>query len=177
VISFSSHISPEENTYKKFFHQYNQLVFSHIKKKIKNEDDIMDVLQDVFIHLWEYRQSLYSVNTENIIFNTCNQKIANFYRNEDKHSTNESITFDHADTSSQDLTSAKKKEKRLKKIEESIELLIPPIRKQIFKMNKLEGITQEEIASDLNISKRTVKYHIAEAMAFLRNHNKSLKKG
>lgn len=173
MISFRSHITPEENTYKKFFHQYNQLVFSHIKKKIKNEDDIMDVLQDVFIHLWEYRQSLYAGNNENIIFNTCNQKIANFYRNEDKSLDNESVIANHADTSGEDLKSAKKKEKRLENIEESIELLIPPIRKKIFKMNKLEGISQEQIAIQLNISKRTVKYHIAEAMTFLRNQNKS----
>ncbi|MBT2559838.1 sigma-70 family RNA polymerase sigma factor [Pedobacter sp. ISL-68] len=173
MISFRSHITTEENTYKEFFHQYNQLVFSHIKKKIGNEDDIMDVLQDVFIHLWEYRHSLYSINIENIVFNTCNQKIANFYRNENKSFENESLIANHADTSIQDLISAKKKEKRLKKIEENIELLIPPIRQQIFKMNKLEGITQQQIAVQLNISKRTVKYHIAEAMAFLRDRNKS----
>lgn len=69
------------------------------------------------------------------------------------------------------------KEERLLHLEVAIDDLFPPVRQQIFKMNKLEGFTQEKIATELNIPKRTVKYHIQQSLLLikdrLKNHKKS----
>jgi RNA polymerase sigma-70 factor (ECF subfamily) len=45
---------------------------------------------------------------------------------------------------------------------------MPPQRKQIFKMSRKEGLSNEEISKRLNISKRTVENHITQALANLR---------
>ena len=58
---------------------------------------------------------------------------------------------------------------------EDLELLIvmsiekmPPQRKKIFKMSRFEHLSNDEIAQQLNISKRTVESHISQAMSDLR---------
>ena len=45
---------------------------------------------------------------------------------------------------------------------------MPPQRKQIFKMSRKEGLSNEEISLKLNINKRTVENHITQALADLR---------
>jgi RNA polymerase sigma factor (sigma-70 family) len=164
--------SAEENAYQKFFHQYIHQVSSYISRKIAKREDVKDVVQDVFIHLWEYRQVLYSGNAENIIFKTAQQKISEFYRLREKQPFYEQTDIDYADSSSDELKSKNQKEDYLNELEASIALIIPPIRMTIFKMNKIEGITQKQIAKQLNIPLRTVEYHIAEAMIFLKKRHK-----
>ncbi len=51
---------------------------------------------------------------------------------------------------------------------EAIELL-PPGRKAVFKMCKLEGKSYEQVAADLGISKGTVKDHMVKAIKTLRS--------
>ncbi|ANF52963.1 hypothetical protein A0O34_21625 [Chryseobacterium glaciei] len=168
------HINTELGSYENLVRQYNHQVFSFISKKIQNEEDALDVLQNVFMHLWIYKKSLDSTNSANIIFTTCRDKIAEFYRASKKQPLAENIFSDFADTSFDDLKSVEKKDRLLTELEKSIVLIIPPLRRKIFKMHKLEGITQEKIALELDIPKSTVKYHILEAMTFLKNHHKTV---
>lgn len=168
------HINTEKGSYENLVHQYNHQVFSFISKKIQNEEDALDVLQNVFMHLWIYKKSLGSTNTANIIFTTCKDKIAEYYRASKKQPPRENISSNLADTSFDELNSAKNKDRLLTELEQSIVLIIPPLRRKIFKMHKLEGITQEKIAIELNIPKSTVKYHILEAMSFLKNRHKTV---
>ena len=48
--------------------------------------------------------------------------------------------------------------------------LLPPARKNIFKMSRVDGMTYDEIAAQLNISRDGVKDHIVKALLFLRNY-------
>ena len=52
-------------------------------------------------------------------------------------------------------------------IMEAIEQL-PPARKLVFKMSRIEGLTYEEISQRLNISRNTVKEHIVRGLSFIR---------
>ena len=46
-----------------------------MKKYIHGKDDIEDVVQDVFVHLWKYKNSL-GTNREAIVYKTAKQEIA-----------------------------------------------------------------------------------------------------
>jgi RNA polymerase sigma-70 factor (ECF subfamily) len=48
--------------------------------------------------------------------------------------------------------------------------LLPPARKNIFKMSRVEGLTYDEIAAQMNISRNVVKDHIVKALLFLGNY-------
>ena len=51
---------------------------------------------------------------------------------------------------------------------EDLELLIVMSIEKIFKMSRFEHLSNDEIAQQLNISKRTVESHISQAMSDLR---------
>lgn len=139
-----------------------------IARKVKGRENVTDITQNVFSHLWEYRRSLLGVNTENIIFNTCKQEIAKFIKAEQKRlSDTVPLLLEEPDDSYQQLLSKLTKENQLEAITKNIESL-PPLRKKIFTLNKLQGITQEEIAHQLQIPHHKVKHHISQVMIFLK---------
>ena len=170
--SSNRHIRIEEQEYYSLLHKYNPLIFSLIYKKINNKEDALDVFQNVIIHLWEYRSKLDSNTIEGIVVKTCLQEIAHFFRTTKKVQSDD-LPIHYSDTAQEDLLIAEKKEETLLEIEHAIEELFPPIRRMIFKMNKLEGITQAKIAANFNISKRTVEKHIAKSIIFLKNKVKN----
>ena len=172
---FSKHINTEENKYKELFYTYYYRVYLFAARRVSGKENVRDIAQNVFFHLWKYRKDLMLENPEAIIFNTCNQEISKFYKTAGNLPLFNDTTADLVDTSSEELQSANKKEHLLTELEKSIDLLIPPLRRKIFKMNKLEGSTQQQIAIYLNISRRTVENHISEAMIFLKTHHKTLK--
>ena len=54
-------------------------------------------------------------------------------------------------------------------VEEAVKLL-PPQKKIIYRLSRLEGLSHEQIAEKLHLSKHTVKNHLVEALRFIRNH-------
>lgn len=155
---------------------YYYRVYLYTGRKVEDKENIRDIAQNVFFHLWKYREQLVLQNPEAIIFKTCNQEISKFLKTAQREPFQSFKTeTDRTDDFEEELQSQFIKEQRLTELEKSIELIIPPLRKRIFKMNKLESITQEEIALRLNIPKSTVKHHISQAMMFLKNHHKTLK--
>lgn len=166
MLNARRHINIGEAEFQDFLQHYDHQLFSHISKKIHEREDAKDVLQNVLVHLWEYRHLMYQESWKHIVINTCNQKIAEFYRTEKK-----AFLRDHLDENISISSSDESYEKELllDSLEASINLIFPPIRQAIFRMNKLHRIKQEHIATHFQISKRTVENHIAKAMHFLKN--------
>jgi RNA polymerase sigma-70 factor (ECF subfamily) len=46
---------------------------------------------------------------------------------------------------------------------------LPPKRKEVFKLSRIEGLTYREIADRMKISENTVDVQIRKALGFLRN--------
>jgi len=168
---FPKHIIDVEDMYKLIYNTYRERIFHYIKGKVNNRNDIRDISQNVFFHLWEYKEALGGTNT---IFKTCNQEISKFFAAQQKQSLGINFEIPENPDDSVDQLDAKLiKEEQLKAVQDSLEML-PLSRKQMFTMNKLDGITQEQIAFQLNLPKKTVQKQISKAMIFLKNfHNKS----
>ncbi|MBO9676348.1 MAG: sigma-70 family RNA polymerase sigma factor [Sphingobacteriaceae bacterium] len=165
------HINSEEYQFKTLLDTYNTQLFSRIISKIKDRENAKDVLQEVLVHLWNHRSEMNSNRWENIIFNTCNQKIAEYFRKSRNGMLHDPLG-DRIDTSMDDLIWAEQKDKQLSLLNSAIESIVPPIRQTIFKLNKLYGFTQEQIALQFNLSRRTVENHISQAMRYLKENSR-----
>jgi len=163
-------ITNDERSFRKIVQNYTPLLFSLISKKINEREDVKDVLQNVYIHLWTYRNMINSDNLEGVVVNTCNQKIAEFYRTNVKLNFFGKAIDENINVSEDETDIVELQEAHFVQIENAIHNLIPPIRQKIFKMNKLEGVTQEKIAEQLNLSKRNVKFHIEQSLIFVKEY-------
>lgn len=147
---------------------YWNRMFLMVSRKVKDREDVLDIIQNIFLHLWLYRQSLTKENAESIIIKPCIQEISNFYSIQKKKPLASNIEETQlSDDANERLQTIMDKEEQLEHLRINMELL-PTLRKKILQMNKIEGIPQERIASNFNLSTKAVKKQIAKAIIFLR---------
>lgn len=133
----------------------------------KRTETAEELTQDIFLKIWNQRERLASVeNFAVYIYVVGRNQVIAALRKKIKNSAD--LPQDTvADMLLPDMQ-LEMKEMHLH-ILEGIEKL-PTVRKKVFKMNRLEGLSYEDIATELEISRNTVKDHMVLALNYLRNH-------
>lgn len=70
----------------------------------------------------------------------------------------ELFTNDNSDPEAQSIT-----EQKLELVKSALQEL-PPLRRKVFKLRRIDGLSREEISLQLNMSQESVKKHITRAM-------------
>ena len=134
---------------------------------LQNASEAEDITQDLFLKIWNSRGSLCEIDslksylfsmTHNAVLNLIKRKeVRNRYRKVSASvGTEQYEPSFHVDTV-----------ELLRSIDEAIDGM-SVLRKTIFRMNRYEHKTYQEIADTLMISPKTVQYHISCALAELR---------
>lgn len=158
----------DHDAFNMLFMSYHSLVKRFLLGFIKEEDEVLDIAQDIFVKVWTHRKSAASIESfKAYLFRMTRNEIYNYYKlntireNHLEKYQQQSVWVD-------DLL-----EERI--LADELGLLLdiaidnmPPQRKLIFKMSRKEGLSNEEISRQLNINKRTVENHITQALADLR---------
>jgi len=153
-----------ESLFEELYSEYKHQVFFFVKKYIHGQDDIEDVVQDIFVHLWKYRQSLGN-NKEAVVFKTAKQEIANFYRK------NKLSFSDIQEDSYPNLEKDEYDEEEYQLHSEQIEKLllqIPEKSKSFFLKHTIDGLSYSQIAKENSISKNAVAKHVNKVLNLLK---------
>lgn len=160
----------DESAFCELFDYYQKFVFSFAHKLMRTEEVAEEIVQDVFLKIWERKERLGEVenfggylNTlvRNHSFNQLRQlahrqkvgtEIVSFYSDED-NDTQQAI--DYRET--------------LRVLEEVLDNL-PEQQKKVYSLCHLEGLKYEEAAAKMNISVATVHYHMKLALKNIRQH-------
>lgn len=154
------------------FTVYSHKLFCFALKYFKNESDAEELVQDVFVQVWENRQSLKSgLSFRSYLFTIALNQIR-------RHFNKKAISLRYLESLQKDpeiydyqLIQNDDYESVLQMINLIIEQM-PPRRHEIFIKSKLEGKNAKEIAYELNISSGTVDNQVSEALRFIRSHLK-----
>lgn len=151
---------------------YQPKVKAFLKGFMKDEDETSDMAQEIFYRIWVNRNTISKVTSfKSYLFRMARNMIYDYYEHslvEENYKEKLSVKPSYADLIEDELYA---KDLELL-IDISIEQM-PEQRKRIFKMSRKEGISNEEIAQQLQINKRTVENHITQALADLRKAIKS----
>ncbi|MDC7141164.1 RNA polymerase sigma factor [Bacteroides finegoldii] len=152
------------------YEKYWRKVYSFSKLYLKNEFLLDDIVQEVFLKLWESKEFIGDNNTiEGLLFIITRNMIFNQYRrkiNEDFYKTTVLYAFEHESYSVEDEVTAYD----LKEYIDSFIEKMPPRRKVIFNMSRKDNLTYKQIAEQLNISEKTVENQIHKAIYFLKQN-------
>lgn len=132
-------------------------------------DDAEDVVQKLFVRLWEHRKKLEThKNTKAFLFKSVYFESMKFLRYKN---TNEKHLSEYFTATRLNINESADYTAFLPYLHKAIEKL-PEKCQQIFILNKLEGLTQKEIAEYLGISIKTVENQVAIAISKLREELK-----
>lgn len=134
-------------------------VYKFILSLVKREAEAKDIAQDVFIKIWIKRKKLRKVESiDNYLFISARNSTLDFFRKASvKNEVAQSDIIDSMFASQLSFDSLKSIEDKSKV--EYIKSLIekmPPRRRDIFMMSRFDGIANDDIASIMGISKKTV---------------------
>jgi len=135
---------------------------------LKTEADADELLQEVFLKLWEIRASLdSSKNIKSFLFKICVNLIYDLMR----HKNIEQAYRDYSHQNHPSLSENTWHEVIYNDMLNNLETLVtamPEQRQRIFRLSKEEGLSNDEIAAQLNLSKRTIENQLYRAISFLK---------
>ena len=132
---------------------------------LKDASLAQEITQDVFIKIWSVRSTLPALeNFSNYLFIVSRNEIISALRKKGQGFVDPGPDMEANLMLPDEQLQYKEFHHRLLQASEEL----PPVRKQVFKMSRLEGRTYDDIARDLGISRNGVKDHIVKALNFLR---------
>jgi RNA polymerase sigma-70 factor (ECF subfamily) len=161
--------SDDHYAFDELFRKYGPSLFSFVASVLKDEYEAEEVVQDVFLKIWEKRRDLDpSLSFKSYLFTIALNTTKNIYRQKlqkEKYKQDVALELNLNRTSDIDAIEYRN---LLDYVDNIIEKL-PPSRREIFVLSKKDGLKNPEIAKLLNISEQTVKNQLVSAMKFLRS--------
>lgn len=151
------------------YKRYWPKVYNFTNLYILSPDAAEEVVQDVFIKLWENRADLDEeknfdgylfIITRNLIFNRSRQDF-----NRMLYQTTLFEAIEEPTSVEEELETAD-----LRRHINALISLLPPRQQEVFRLSREEHLTYHEIAQKLQISEKTVERHMGEALKFLRKN-------
>lgn len=154
---------------------YSKMLLSNILHMVKDREIAKELLQDLFLKVWEKRAQIdIERSFKSFLFTIAKNSVYDYLRKValDKKLTQELIAntiegYNHTE----ELLGYKEKNACLN---QAIEMLSPQSR-QVYQLCKIEGLSHKEISERLGISVSTVNNHMVKSSkavkAFLYNHS------
>jgi len=153
------------------YHRYKQPVFANIRKMVPDPDAAEDLLQEVFIALWENRQAIDPAKgAGGWLFVVSYNKAASYLKKKLREAAILEPETDLAELAVADeLADEELYTHQLALVEEAVAHL--PARKQaVFRLCRFEGKSAEEVAAATGISVTSVKDYLKQSTRFIREY-------
>jgi RNA polymerase sigma-70 factor (family 1) len=147
---------------------YSRRLYLNLVKMVKSEEVATEILQDIFVIIWEKRASIeIQQSFHAYLFRIGENKVIDFFRrakrDKEMFSRIKKIASEHYSYIEEDIISREDAEILKKAID-----ILPPQRKQVFELCKLQGKTYSEVSSQLGVSTSTINDHIVKGTKTIR---------
>ena len=154
----------DHREFEELFRNYFTPLMAFSRRILGDEEDAREVVHQVFINLWEKRRELdLSTSLKSYLFTSVNNRSLNVIRDRRKFSSEEVPER----AGEWDVSTQMEAMELEEKIRAAIDTL-PERCREIFELNRFEGLKYSEIATQLDISVKTVENQMTKALKLLR---------
>jgi RNA polymerase sigma-70 factor (family 1) len=158
----------EENGFEKIYNYYWSKLFSVAYNYLRSREMAQEIVQEIFVSLWLRRETLpANLDLKSYLFQAVRHKI---YDHFDKQTVREQYAayFILNEPASANTTEQQLAFNELNAIlDQQIEVL-PETTRKVFVLSRVKGFSIPEIAQELQLSIKTVEYHLCKALKHLR---------
>ncbi|KEO71937.1 RNA polymerase sigma-70 factor [Anditalea andensis] len=158
----------DRKSFELIFERYWDPLFLHALKKTGHPQEAEDIVQDIFVDLWNNRTRIsIHTNIESYLFTAVKYK---FYKSvRDQKISIRSI--DGLDLQIENMEGDFELEEAYEKIYHSIEML-PAKCREVFKLSRYDRLSSKEIAEKLGLSPQTVNNRISMSLSIIKDELK-----
>ncbi|GAB4040103.1 RNA polymerase sigma-70 factor (plasmid) [Spirosoma sp. SC4-14] len=157
----------DRKCFEEIFNTYWDLLYKTAYRKVNSYDEAEELVQAVFVELWEKRSETRILNLSAYLNTTLRNKFIDHIRKaavrskyaDYCHSFSECMHESNMDTVLYNELSDQFKQ-GLEKMPEKY--------REVFIMSRLEGLQLADIANRIKLSEKAVQYHLTKALKFLR---------
>jgi len=156
-----------DEAFEEIYELYWDKLLRFVQSKIKSRENAEEIIQDIFIDLWERRESRRIHHLNSYLFRAARNKVLDALRAQIVREQHR----DHAVRQNDDSDSGTEATLAYRDLSDAVQMALtrmPDKTREVFHMNRFEFLTIREISNRLNLSERTVEYHIAHALQTLR---------
>jgi len=162
----------DREAFKLLFDRYNKRLYSFLFGLLKSKEDAEEIVQETFLKIWEIRENFWEdYPFESLVFRIAKNTSLNYMRKKVNRAVFEKdfgFFADFSEGSADEYVLFQE----TKNIIETILNSLPPKRKEIFMLQKVEGLSRQEIAVKLGISVITVDHQLFKANKYIREEIK-----
>ena len=163
-------IEGDEKAFVALYNKYHRKIYIAALKMTQSEDLAQDVVQDVFLKLWESRKRLDpDKNFSAFIISICRNVIFDLFKKATKEISVKQKLQQFAEIPEPEQEDNGFYEIYEKLLDKAIAKLSPQ-RRIVFEYCKLQKKSYSEVAHNLNISRSTVQEHVVKANKFVREY-------
>lgn len=166
-------VEGDQTAFELLFRYYYPGLVIFASNIIVNRDEAEEIVQDFFVRLWENRTTIKTGKTiKSYLFTSVKNRSINFLKSTQvkQHVVDElKKQMETEMRYNPDIYVDTELQQRLKKAFEKL----PPRTAEIFTLSRFNGFTNDEIANDLGLSKRTVETQVSNALKILRKELKA----
>jgi RNA polymerase sigma-70 factor (ECF subfamily) len=157
-----------EQALKEIFTRYNKLLYSYAYKKLEDQEEAKDLVQDLFIRLWSNRESfLLKTSLPSYLFRAVRNRALDIFAHK-KIKSDYIASFQAFIDLPQSTTDYLVREKDISALIDREIQSLPPKMREIFILSRKENYSHKEIAKKIGISEETVTKQIKRALKILR---------
>ena len=152
-------------SFNQVFHKYYGRLCAYSFRYTSNREASEDIVQELFLKLWDNRKKL--IVREKLgayLFKSVRNLSLNYLRSE---KSKQHLLVQLPDQSELQETEVSNEEEFMNFVSECIDLL-PERSRQVFIMNRLEGVKLPEISDQLGTSVKTIKNQLWKSMQYLK---------
>lgn len=159
--------SGDKAAYTEVYERYFSLLYVHAIRKLGNEDDAKDLVQELFTALWYKHAELEQANLAAYLFTSVRNRVLDIYSRQKVASKYIASFQDYLSTAS-DVAEHLVREKQLTALIEKEIQALPAKMREIFELSRKANLSHKEIAELLQISEQTVAKQVSNALKTLR---------
>lgn len=160
----------DTNAYQQLYHKYHAALYAYILRFVKIPELSEDLLQEVFIKIWEIRATVDpSLSFQAYLYRISRNRVFKLIK---KIAADDKLRMEVAYHINAEVkgVDVQLQWKLYEQILQTAVNKLPPQRRNIFKLCRNEGKKYEEVAAELHISRNTIKEHMVLAVRFIKDY-------
>lgn len=157
-----------EAAFAELYNRYKSPLYLHAYRMLQDEEEAKDVVQEMFAAIWAKRETLViPTSVDAYLYSSIRNRILNFIAHQKVIAKYAGSLVDYLENGIS-VTDEKIREKELIKILENEVALLPSKMREVFELSRNQDLSHKQIAEQLNISDKTVKKQVSNAIKILR---------
>ena len=158
----------DHHAYTEIYNRYKRLLYTHAYQRLRNEQEVDDIIHDLFTSMWEKRDSLtLKTNLAGYLYTAVRNRILDFVSHKNVESAYVGSLQNFMDRG-ENVTDYLLRENQLTLMIEKEISALPPKMREIFELSRKQHLSHREIAEQIGVSEKTVKSQVNNALKRLR---------